>query len=242
MKLPEIRGFRIAASIKTANEIGGDFYDIIPVGEHQYLITIGDVSGKGSSAAFYMAQYISLLRYTRQFTTNPAEITLRINTYFATQIADRQIFITAIIGILDTQTSQVEFVRAGHTLPILIPGDLHKDITEIPSKGIGIGLTKTEKMFKKKNELKTISLETGDMLVFYTDGVVEAAHPYENNHSPENFIEYGEQRFIELLDHSRGTSPTELIEICMADLDKFYADNIRVDDHTLFFIQKTDIE
>jgi len=242
VKLPEIRDFRIAASIKTANEIGGDFYDIIPLGDHQYLITIGDVSGKGSSAAFYMAQYISLLRYTRQFTTHPAEITLRINNYFATQIADRQIFITAIIGILNTENYQIEFVRAGHTLPILIPGDLHKEITEIPSKGIGIGLTKTEKMFRKKNELKKISMEAGDMLVFYTDGVVEAAHPYGNNHSQKKFIEYGERRFLDLLNHSRGTSAAELIEICMTDLDKFYADNVRVDDHTLFFIQRKEKE
>jgi serine phosphatase RsbU (regulator of sigma subunit) len=236
--LPEITDFHIAASLKTANEIGGDLYDIVPAGKHQFLFTIGDVSGKGSSAAFYMAQYISLLRYSCQFTTSPDEIAVRINNYFSTQIADRQIFITAIIGILDTISHQIDFVRAGHMLPILIPGDLRKKIIEIPSKGIGIGLTKTEKMFKKKIELERIVLQPGDMLVFYTDGVVEAAHPHKGDTLSDAFVEYGEKRFKDLLNISRGISATELISVCNQDLDKFYKGNLRVDDHTLLFLQR----
>jgi hypothetical protein len=170
-KLPEIGGYKIAASIKTANEIGGDFYDIVPVGKNKYLFTIGDVSGKGSSAAFYMAQFISLLRFSRQFTNKPDEIAIRMNKYFSTQIVDRQIFITAIIGVLDLVKNTAEIVRAGHTLPILLPGDHNQEISEINIDGLGLGLTKTEGIFKKKIELKSISLNPGDIIVLYTDGV-----------------------------------------------------------------------
>ncbi|HEX9652755.1 MAG TPA: HAMP domain-containing protein, partial [bacterium] len=66
--LPNIPGFRVAAALKTANEVGGDFYDLLALDDHLFLFTIGDVSGKGTSAAFYMAQCISLIRFSPQFT------------------------------------------------------------------------------------------------------------------------------------------------------------------------------
>jgi len=238
VKLPEIPGYNIAASIKTANEIGGDFYDIVPAGIDKFLFTIGDVSGKGSSAAFYMAQYISLLRYSRQFTFKPDEIAIRMNKYFSTQIVDRQIFITAIIGILDLKKQEVDFVRAGHTLPILIPGDEQYELEDIQSRGMGLGLTKSETTFKKKIELKKVPLNHGDLIVFYTDGVVEAAHPPESENSESEFVEYGEKRFINLLNNSRGHKSEELMVICNDDLNSFYKDDLRIDDHTLFFLQR----
>ena len=237
-KLPDIKGYQIAASIKTANEIGGDFYDIVPVGKNKYLFTIGDVSGKGSSAAFYMAQFISLLRFSRQFTNKPDEIAIRMNKYFSTQIVDRQIFITAIIGVLDLARNTAEIIRAGHTLPILLPGDTDKDISEINLGGLGLGLTKTEGTFKKKIELKKITLNTGDMIVFYTDGVVEAAHKPIDEISSQEVEVYGEDRFKELLSNSRELNATDLITSCDADLNIFYGRYPRVDDHTLFFIQR----
>jgi len=237
-KLPEIKDYEIAASIKTANEIGGDFYDVVKVGKSKYLFTIGDVSGKGSSAAFYMAQFISLLRFSQQFTNKPDEIAIRMNKYFSTQIVDRQIFITAIIGVLDLEKSTAEIVRAGHTLPILVPGKKDQKISEIDMGGIGLGLTKTEITFKKKVELKKIELNPGDILVFYTDGVVEAANmpSYENNKTEIEV--YGEERFKELLENSRDLNAADLINACDADLNLFYANNPRVDDHTLFFLQR----
>ena len=237
-KLPDIKGYEIAASIKTANEIGGDFYDIVPVGNNKYLFTIGDVSGKGSSAAFYMAQFISLLRFSQQFTNKPDEIAMRMNKYFSTQIVDRQMFITAIIGVLDLVKNTAEIVRAGHTLPILLPGKQDQKISEINIEGLGLGLTKTEATFKKKIELKKIDLNPGDIIVLYTDGVVEAAHEPSGESSKKDFEVYGEERFKELLHNSRDLNAADLIAACDDDLNLFYANNPRVDDHTLFFIQR----
>jgi serine phosphatase RsbU (regulator of sigma subunit) len=237
-KLPDIEGYKIAASIKTANEIGGDFYDMVPVGENKYLFTIGDVSGKGSSAAFYMAQFISLLRFSQQFTNKPDEIAIRMNKYFSNQIVDRQIFITAIIGVLDLVKNTVEVVRAGHTLPIVMPGDKKKEISEINVEGLGLGLTKTEATFKNKIKLKRIALNPGDIIVLYTDGVVEAAREPSEGSIEKDIEVYGEERFKELLSSSRDLDATELIDTCDADLNIFYGDNPRVDDHTLFFLQR----
>jgi len=236
--LPKIKGFEIAASIKTANEIGGDFYDILPVDSNKYVFTIGDVSGKGSSAAFYMAQFISLFRYSCQFTLKPDDIAVRMNKYFSTHIVDRQIFTTAIIGILDVSKNTVEFVRAGHTLPILVPGALKKEIVEIQTKGLGLGLTKREETFKNKIELKKITLKPGDMLIFYTDGVIEAAHPGEFDINEPEMIIYGEERFLDLVTGAREMNAQDLNTACIADLNAFYKDHSRVDDHTLFFLQR----
>jgi serine phosphatase RsbU (regulator of sigma subunit) len=237
-KLPEFERYQLAASIVTANEIGGDFYDIVAIEKNKYLFTIGDVSGKGSSAAFYMAQFISLLRYSAQFTNQPDEIAIRMNRYFSTQIEDRQLFITAIIGILDLTKNHLEFVRAGHMLPFLLPGNKKKAISELQIEGLGLGLTKTQHIFKKKIKLSTVKLQPGDMVVFYTDGVVEAARPPSINDSESEIVVYGDNRFNDLLKQSRDLSVMELMAVCTNDLDTFYAGNPRVDDHTLLFLQR----
>jgi len=235
-KLPEIKGYHITASLKTANEVGGDLYDLIAIDKNKYLFTIGDVSGKGSSAAFYMAQFISLLRFSPQFTLKPFDIALRLNSYFSTHLVDRQIFITAIVGILDLTTSTISFIRAGHTLPILIPGDQSLDIQEINTEGLGIGLTKTQQMFKKSLKVGNVKLQAGDMLVLYTDGVVEAAIP--TGDGTEMAI-FGDERFKEVLLKSRGCTAHELMVKVTNVLNKFYSDHPRVDDHTIFIIQKS---
>jgi serine phosphatase RsbU (regulator of sigma subunit) len=235
-KLPQIEGYQISAALKTANEVGGDLYDLITIDKNKYLFTIGDVSGKGSSAAFYMAQFISLLRFSPQFTAKPMDIALRLNKYFSTQIVDRQIFITAIVGILDLTTNSISFVRAGHTLPILIPGDKSKQIEEINTDGLGIGLTKTQQMFKKSLKVGSVKLQDGDMFVLYTDGVVEAAIPGAIGQEVDVF---GDDRFKELLLKSRGQNAHKLLVTVTNELNTFYSHHPRVDDHTMFIIQKS---
>ncbi len=234
--LPSVSGYQIAASLTTANEIGGDFYDILPIGRNRYLFTIGDVSGKGSSAAFYMAQFISLLRFSPQFTDDPAEIAKRLNDYFANQILDRQIFITAIIGILDYKQNFVKFIRAGHTPPIVITPDEENDIREIESDGLGIGLTRTVTTFKKSLQEKTVKLGPGDLMVFYTDGVVEAAR--ENIPTGKTMITFGEEAFKAILRSSRGKSATEVLSRVQQELASFYQEAPPVDDYTLFILRR----
>jgi serine phosphatase RsbU (regulator of sigma subunit) len=236
-KLPEIEGYQVAAALKTANEVGGDLYDIIYLDKNKYLFTIGDVSGKGSSAAFYMAQFMSLLRFSPQFTHKPLEIALRLNEYFSTKIVDRQIFITAIIGVLDVSTDTITFVRAGHTPPLMIPGDTKEGIEEISTGGLGIGLTKAKQKFRSNLRIGKVKINPGDKLVFYTDGVVEAAIPGK---SEKKEVEvFGDERFHELLQKFRGGNAHEILAAVSSALNSFYADNPSVDDYTLFIIQKS---
>gem|GEM_PF-1254893 len=236
-KLPHPAGYQIVAAIQTANEVGGDFYDVLDLGNHRYLFTIGDVSGKGSSAAFYMAQVISLLRFSQQFIMEPKEIVLRLNQYFATQIKDRQIFITAIIGLLDTENNILQFVRAGHPLPIIIPGNNQKEIKELRCKGLGIGLTDSPKKYEESIQVVKMELTASDLVLFYTDGVVEAAR--RSTGQPAGGMEvFGEQRLKDILTMARGKNASQILSILSNELNEFYNDQSQVDDHTILIVQK----
>ena len=234
--IPEIPGYNIGASLQTATEIGGDFYDILALEDNCYLYSIGDVSGKGSSAAFYMAQFISLLRLSYQFSNNPREIAEYINRYFVSHVSDQQIFVTAIIGFLNASKNRIRFIRAGHVKPIIIRKDKTKEIREILTGGLGIGLTREQKKFKQELKVHEMTLNEGDKIVFYTDGLVEAAKPSSN--LPDNFEIYGEERLINMLTKHRDKNAPQLIDEIQNDLNNFYAGNPAVDDYTLLIIQR----
>ena len=240
-KLPEVPGYQIAATLKTANEVGGDLYDVSPLDKNRYLFAIGDVSGKGTSAAFYMAQCISLIRYSPKFTDEPREIVLRLNEYFADPMIDPQIFVTAIVGMLDVTSSSMRVVRAGHTQPILIPGNNKKSIHELQLHGLAIGLQRSGNLFDEQLQAVDIPIQSGDMIVFYTDGVIEAVrfNSVSHDEKAEKMQVYGEERFINLLTELRGKTAVETLQELTDDLESFYEGSSPVDDYTLLIIQKT---
>jgi serine phosphatase RsbU (regulator of sigma subunit) len=184
-----------------------------------------------------MAQIISLLRFSQQFTLEPKEIVLRLNQYFATQIKDRQIFITAIVGILDTEKNTLQFVRAGHPLPIIIPGNHQKEIKEMRCKGLGIGLTNSPQKYEETIQVVKIEMTAADLLLFYTDGVVEAARPSAVQIRGGMEV-FGEKRLKDILTMARGKNASQILSIVSNELNEFYIDHPQVDDHTLLIIQK----
>lgn len=240
--LPSIPNFEIAASLETANEVGGDFYDIADASDGNYLITIGDVSGKGTSAAFYMAQCISLIRFAMQFTTEPAEIAVRLNEYFAGPTVDKEVFVTAIIGLLNSKSGVFQFVRAGHTMPFYLPAESSKKINEIKSTGLGIGLAKKDSFMKKVLKTKAVEFTGGDSLILCTDGLLEAARPRAGGDTEEKNAKavdfYGEERLKALLENSRSLSPARILEAVQKDIETFYDGAPRVDDYTLIILRK----
>jgi serine phosphatase RsbU (regulator of sigma subunit) len=239
--LPRVDGYELAAILHTATEVGGDFYDVFPLEKNKtgevtkLLFTIGDVSGKGSSAALYMAQCMSLIRFSSQFTSDPHQICVQLNHYFATKIQDKQIFVTLLIGVLDVPSNTVQYVRAGHTEPIVIPADPEKPITLLHSKGMGLGLSAGEKLFSKTLERKTVSLQPGDTLLLYTDGVVEASRPDKQSGEP---LQFDETKLLAAIDNQRGKSAGALQQALDQTLSDFYNGHPRVDDYTLLILQR----
>lgn len=237
-ELPEIKGFHIAADLQTATEVGGDFYDIIPLDKNRFIFSVGDVSGKGSSAAFYMAQFMSLLRYSPGFIADPKEIAIRLNEYMMSQISDRQIFITGIIGILDPSSDEIQLIRAGHNLPILISPKSKRVIHEIDSSGLGFGLSKSSELFTKLLKLYKFKIKSGEKLLLYTDGIVEARRPLQSKVHKETDEIYGEERLNNLIAQSVNLNADELMSVIVSDLDEFYGEHPRIDDFTMMIIEK----
>ena len=231
-RLPAIPGYSVAADLTTANEVGGDFYDLFPINEHQYLIAIGDVSGKGMSAAFYMAQIISLLRYSRPFISKLKELVLNLNDFLMNEVLENNIFVTATIGILDIRSHTFQFIRAGHTLPIIIKNQIV--LQEIESKGMGLGVTHLRKVLEQNLELKKIKLKQDETLILYTDGFTEAVR--EDKASDK--ILFGEDRFwAEIRQAAQGT-PEEMIKHLKKMIDSFYGETPRFDDQTILILKK----
>ncbi len=233
-RLPEIPGFRIAADLTTANEVGGDFYDVFPLDARRFLIAIGDVSGKGMSAAFYMAQIISLLRYSTKFTTDLNDLVLRLNEYLMQHVLDSNIFVTAIIGILDITENNFTFIRAGHNPPFLLRAGQPVQLNEISSTGLGLGLTSSKTILLRNLEVKTITIRKGEKLVLFTDGLTEATKKSGEN----NKIIYGEERFKQQLLACGALPPIEFIRCLKEDILAFYDHAPQFDDQTILVIEK----
>lgn len=237
-ELPEIPGFQVAAGLETANEVGGDFYDVIRLSDTRFLFAIGDVSGKGTSAAFYMAQCISLLRYSPEFTQEPDEIALRLNAYFAAPTVDRHLFVTAIVGVLDTATQTAHLVRAGHPKPILMRAAESEELSELQCEGLGIGLQGNGEIFR--NALTTVKFRfrRGDTLVFFTDGVEEAARPITDSSGQESVEFFSLERLRKQLESHRGLPAEEIRQKTMGDVREFYSESPAVDDYTVLVLKR----
>ncbi len=236
-KLPQIPGYELAADLTTAHEVGGDFFDAFALDDRRYLFVIGDVSGKGMSAAFYMAQLMSLLRYSVRLISDLKELVIQLNDFLINEILDANIFVTLTVGILDCKTNRFEFVRAGHTLPVLMSFQNAKpEIRELETKGMGLGMTRSRQILEKNLEKGSIDLQAGDVVILYTDGFTEAAKN-ESGGSQAKVV-YGEKHFKEVLLKCSQLNPAEMIDCLKNDLEQFYAGSQHFDDQTILIVKR----
>ena len=168
---PDDPRYTLAARMITAKEVGGDFYDVIPLGPHRVGFAIGDVAGKGVPAALFMAVSRTVLRSLGQSgRLSPGETLTRVNALLHPESA-RSVFVTVVYGILDARTGVVDYAVAGHNPPYRVPADGPAEPLE-RTGGIGLALTGDFAFATHQ-----IQLAPGDALLLYTDGVTEAANP-----------------------------------------------------------------
>jgi len=219
-KMPEIQGLEIDGFCMTANDIGGDFYDVIHVKENRIDLVIGDVSGKGASAAFYMAELKGMIRTLAQHHHSPKSILLEMNHYLHEHF-EEQTFVTMVYGILWLNKKQIQLVRAGHP-PI---GHIRRDKLDwIEPKGLGLGLSPNP-ILKKSLQEKSIRLQKNDTIVLYTDGLTEARN--------EKDEEYGEERLSNVLMDLIEDSPKVMVPKLKDKMTQFTENVSRHDDITL---------
>jgi hypothetical protein len=228
--VPVIQGFDIATVCVPAMEVGGDYFDFFPLGERRLGVVVGDVSGKGIRAAFYMtlAKGI-LLSLATSGRFSPREVLLRLNELFYGQV-ERGVFLSVVLGEFDLDRGTLTLARAGHNplIAVRAGGGRH---TEIAPQGIAIGLD-PGRLFESTLEEKTVALARGDVFLFYTDGFTEAMNAKRE--------EFGEERMCSLLLSSTREDATALLGEINAELQAFVADTPQHDDMTMVLIRITD--
>lgn len=170
-RLPEIRGLDLAAFSAPAREVGGDFYDFIPVDDEHLGLTIADASGKGVPGAIFISICRSVFRAHAPGCLSPAQVLKAVNSTISGDMHE-DMFISMLYLIVNRKTLAIRLARAGHTKPFLVSAR-DRRIIPIESQGLAIGLADPP-TFNARLEEISIGLNAGDSLVSYTDGVVEA--------------------------------------------------------------------
>jgi phosphoserine phosphatase RsbU/P len=224
---PDLPGYDLAAFSSPALEVGGDYYDFFFVDEarHYLGIVVADVSGKGIPGALIMAVVRCTLRAMALDNLSPKDVLVKVNERVYADTKEN-VFVTMTYGILHTQTGTLKFCRAGHE-PVVTVKEAAGPVQLSSPDGIAMGLVGSE-LFGMLEE-KVLQLEPGDIAVMYTDGVIEAMNDTD--------VEYGQQRFFDLLVTNRDKSPQEIIENTLADIEVFTGGHPQHDDITLVAIR-----
>jgi sigma-B regulation protein RsbU (phosphoserine phosphatase) len=220
--VPRIQNLEVDGFCLTANDIGGDFYDYIEVG-NRLDIVIGDVSGKGAAAAFYMAELKGVIQALAPHFNSPKQILIQINTFLRHHM-ESNMFVTMFYLMLEPRSGKLTYARAGHE-PL---GFFHNQrFSWVESGGLGLGLADTQ--FTDVVQESRLTLRNGDGLFLYTDGLIEV-----RNHRDE---EFGQQRLSEILEQNAHESAQKINEVIRQTITTFCGEVTRQDDMTAVMIK-----
>jgi len=218
---PEIPGYQICGKSIPAKEVGGDYFDFIPLGNEKIAFCLGDISGKGIPAALLMANLQATLRgqtilnFSCKDCISFANKLLYLNT-------DAKKYATLFYGILDYRNNQISYCNAGHNNPILISKD--KKVERLSIGGIVVGIM-PEYPFQETS----FQINPGDLLVLFSDGITEAMNESEK--------EYEEERLIKSLLELHDNSAEDIIETILKTVNEFSGYTEPMDDKTIVVIK-----
>ena len=218
---PEIDGFDISAYNFSTEEVSGDYYDWVRIYDDQLGLVIADVSGKGVPAALLMAFLRASLRAAIHIGYAPQVSMAKVN-YLLWESIERNQFVTAFYAVLDASNRTLAYSNAGHNPPLLIDADGNSRF--IDRGGIPLGMFRDTRYYEYY-----LSLEPGQILVLYTDGVTEAANKKDE--------QYGRDRLAQRVHDGIRLGARELIDFVYQDVQAF-TDGRGADDDITFFIIK----
>ena len=225
----QLPGYQIAYATRPANTVAGDYYDVIlrpgrTLADDRILFVVADVAGKSIPAAMLMATFQASLRTLSTSGVGLSELVAGVNRYACSTSQGGVRFTTAFLAELDPFTGDVAYVNAGHNVPILRKRS--GLVERLEAGGIPIGI-----FSEAPYQLGTTRIESGDWLVIFTDGVIEAFNAKEE--------EYGEPELLRLIDRGAALNPPELLRNLLADLDRFVGNTPQHDDITCLLLKRT---
>jgi phosphoserine phosphatase RsbU/P len=221
---PNVPGLEIAFATRPANTVAGDYYDVFarPSDSGTFLIAVADVAGKSVPAAMLMATFQASLKTLSNTPGSLTELTTRMNRYACSNSQKGRRFTTAFIAEYDPASRRLTYVNAGHNNPILRRKS--GSIERLEAGGMPLGI-----MEDAPYQSGQQTLEPGDWLVVFTDGVIEAENIQQQ--------EYGEIRFITMLHSGVMLAPGMLLNSILTDLDRFVGHAPQHDDVTCVLIK-----
>ena len=221
-----VPGLRVAALCLPAAEVGGDYYDLLPLSETRMGVLVADVSGKGTSAALYMAELKGLVLSLSRIYDSPARLLGEANRILAANMDPRS-FITMTYAVIDTGTRTMKYARAGHN-PLI---HLRRGVTRVLTPaGLGLGMDRGDR-FEEILEEAEVPLESGDVFLLFTDGLSEAM-----NASAELF---GERRLRDVLERvmESESDEVELKDRILEEIRRFVGGAAQHDDMTMVLLK-----
>ncbi len=219
-KVPVYDNLEISAVFIPAFEVGGDYYDFFEINKTRLGFVIADVSGKGISAAFIMAEVKGIFESLSKTINRPKEILAKANEILKNTL-DSRTFVSAAFGFIDLKEEKICLARAGHC-PILLLRN--NNALQIKPLGIGLGLSNNEYFINNMEEFE-IDLQPEDAIVLYTDGITDAKN--------EKLEDFGELHFKKLLTENNYISAGELSNKIIKEVTLFSQNHSQYDDITL---------
>jgi serine phosphatase RsbU (regulator of sigma subunit) len=221
-QFPDIPGFEFAAYARPAREVGGDYYDLLPLDDDHFGLVMADVSGKSIHAALYMAVTRTLFLAEATRHASPRDTACQIHSLLMTS-SDSDMFVTAFYGVVNRQTGQMRYVRAGHDWPIHFQRPSGQ-VSLLQARGRFLGSIEGLVL-----DETTLQFSPGDTLVCYSDGVTDAT-------SPDGSC-YGLERLMAMVARIGAESAHAVTKAIVTDVDDFRAGTPQPDDLTLLVMK-----
>jgi sigma-B regulation protein RsbU (phosphoserine phosphatase) len=220
-QLPSIDGYSFAGANKPCRTVSGDYYDLMVRPDGRIYFIMADVSGKGITAALVMASVATAFNIFTRADPSPADLVRDLNATLAPKTAPTK-FVTMVVGVLDPATGRVDFTNAGHVAPLVIS---KRGVDQLTSTDMVVGLFG---MAKYRNQ--SVTLEEGDSLVLFTDGVTEAENASEE--------QLGLDPIAALVSPLHGTPAARVLETIENYVNVFVAGAPAADDVTMFAVTR----
>ena len=218
-------GADVAGFSRPANTVGGDFYEILPLGDGRLVTAVGDVAGKGSPASLLMALLLAMMRTLNDEDLDPAALIARLNVQVCRQAPGNR-FITLFYSVMDLATGELTYVNAGHTPPLLLREN--GSVQRLQDGGVALG------MFDGSSfQTGRIRLEHDDLLAIYSDGITEAENPRGDP--------FDERGLETVLTAERRNNVAATCTAVVRAVERHTADTRLADDLTLLLLRRSTV-